>query len=81
MSRNLAFAQTVPDAEPARDSGTYRRATSATLEAKASLVRDLAAQIARGELSPRLVAERLEMLARGLDEDAGSVLALEVARG
>jgi hypothetical protein len=79
VSRNLALATTVPDAE--RISGTYKRPTSSTLEAKASLVRDLAAQIARGELSPRLVAERLEMLARGLDEDAGSVLALEVARG
>lgn len=73
--RNIELATTLPDAE--RSSGTFRRATSSTLEAKATLVRELAAQVRAGELSPRIVSERLEMLARGLDEDAGAVLALE----
>jgi hypothetical protein len=76
--RNFALAQTVPDGE--RISGTFRRATSSTLEAKSALVRELAAQVASGELSPRIVVSKLEMLARGLDEDAGSVLALEASR-
>lgn len=75
MSRNLALAATQPDVD--RPSGAYRRATSSTLEAKAQLVRALADQVRAGELSPRIVAERLEMLSRGLDEDAGAVLALE----
>lgn len=73
--RNFALAETVPDEN--RVSGTYRRATSCTLEAKAALVRDLAEHVRAGRLSPLIIAERLEMLSRGLDEDAGAVLALE----
>lgn len=64
-----------------RTSGVYRRPMSTTLESKAAVVRDLAAAVASGELSPRQVAEKLEMLARGLEEDAGAVLALEARHG
>jgi hypothetical protein len=68
------LAQTVPDG---RVSGVYTRPTSDTLAAKADLVRELAAQVRRGELSPLQVAGKLELLAAGLDVDAGGALALE----
>lgn len=76
--RNKLLSATLPDVEGAeRTSGTYLRPTSATLESKAALVRELAAQVRAGELSPQRIAASLELLAQGIDIDAGSVLALE----
>jgi hypothetical protein len=73
--RNLALASTLPDSD--RVSGTYARPTSATLEAKAASVRDLATQVAAGDMTPKRIAALLESLAQGLEVNAGEVLALE----
>lgn len=74
-TRNLAFAVTLPDAD--RPSGSYSRPLSSTLEAKAASVRELAAQVAAGELTPKRIASLLESLAQGLEVNAGESLAME----
>jgi hypothetical protein len=60
-----------------RPSATYRRATSSRLEVVAKYAHDLGKQIASGEVSGRLAAEKVELFSRELDEIAGEVLAQE----
>ena len=74
---NIALANTLPGVESVRESGAYRRPTSSTLEVKAQLVRELAVLVKAGDLSPKIIGDKLESLAQGLEVDAGAVLALE----
>lgn len=83
--RSGHFAAILDDARasqlPAeRISGTFKRAATSRLEVIAKFAHDLAKQIASGDVSPRLAAEKVELFAQRIDEIAGEVLVQEARK-